>query len=63
MSIGRQLAFLLLHLLWNLFIVRDPRVKFSLDNDLGEGQCYQLLEKYMDENMKRNKLMQRMFIR
>ena len=62
-SIGRQIAFLLLHLLWNLFIVRDSRVKFSLDNDLGEGQCYQLLEKYMDENMKRNKLMQQMFIR
>ena len=53
----------------NLYIGRfsskktPPPVKFSLDDDLPEDQCRQLLNHYTPPHMKKNKALQTLFVK
>ena len=38
-------------------------MKFSVEDDLSEEECQQLLNKYMPDHIKKTKITQRLFIR
>ena len=46
-----------------LYKEKGPIVKFSLDTDLSDEKCHQLLQEFMPKHVASSKMMQKLYIR